>query len=254
MQPGLQLYTLRTLLERDFGATLDAVAAIGYREVQVSTRAGLSPAEIRRLLDDRGLVCPSIHLELGSPLEAEIEAALALGARHAVLSAPPELFELADGRIVGLRTLALDDWRAIAEGLDRTGERLRDAGLRFGYHNHHFELVPLDGVLPYELLLEQTDPGLVALEPDLGWFRFADVDPVPYLEAHPGRVPACHVKDVGADGTFVDPGEGVVDFAAVRAHAARAGIEHWFVEHDSPADPLETARAGYRLLEPLLAD
>ena len=251
IEPGLQLYTVRALLEQDFASTLEAVAALGYREVQVSPRAGHSASTIRGWLDAAGLVCPSIHLDLRQPIEAEVEAALTLGAETAFLSAPRQVFYVKDGKF-GIRDdLTLDTYREIAGELDAMGELFHSAGLVFGYHNHAFEFAPIDGVLPYDLLVDQTDPARVALELDLGWAQLGGADPLAYFARYPGRFPVCHVKDVLADGTFVDPGRGTVDFERAFSKADQAGLRHFFVEHDTSADPLATAAAGHAYLSGL---
>lgn len=252
IEPGLQLFTVRKLLEADFRGTLERVAAIGYREVQVSPRAGHTAAEIRSMLDDVGLVCPSIHLDLSSTTEAEIESAKTLGAQTVFLSAPRQVLKIENGKFAGIRDdVTLDEWRAIADALNATGEAFRAAGLVYGYHNHAFEFPPVDGVVPFDLLLERTDPELVAIEIDLGWAKIAGADSLAYFDRYPGRFPVCHVKDVDAEGGFADPGAGTVDFPAIFAHAKRAGLRHFFVEHDTTADPLATARAGYSYLKQL---
>ena len=253
IEPGLQLYTVRDLLAADFPGTLEAVAAIGYREVQVSGRAGHAPAGIRRWLDDAGLVCPSVHLDARQTTETEIEATKILGAETAFLSAPPEMFVVQDG-VYGIRSDAtLDDYRKISDGLNETGARFHAAGLVYGYHNHAFELAPIDGKLPFDLILERTDPDLVAIEIDLGWAQVGGIDPLEYFRRYPGRFPVCHVKDVLADGTFVDPGTGTVDFPRAFSEASTAGLRHYFVEHDTTSDPLATARAGFAYLKTLTA-
>lgn len=250
IEPGLQLYTVRKRLKKDFAGTLEAVAAIGYKEVQVSPRAGHTPAEIRKMLDAAGLVCPSIHFDMRSGVEAEIEAAGVLGASTVFLSAPVQIFIIEDGKFRGMRDdVTLDEWRAIADKLNETGEKFKRAGLVYGYHNHAFEFAPIDGMLPFDVLLERTDPALVAIELDLGWLQVGGADPLPYIERFPGRFPVCHVKDVLADGTFVDPGKGTVDFARTFARAERAGLKHFFVEHDTAQNPLATAAAGYAFLK-----
>ena len=250
IEPGLQLYTVRELLEKDFAGTLEAVAALGYREVQVSPRAGHTPSTIRKLLDDAGLICPSLHFDMRSSLEAEIEAAGILGAQTVFLSAPMQVFIIEAGQFKGIRTdVTLDEWRAIADVLNETGRQFAQAGLSYGYHNHAFEFAPIDGVVPFDLLLERTDSATVAIELDLGWLQVAGADPLQYIERYPGRFPVCHVKDVLADGSFVDPGAGTVDFARTFAHAKQAGLEHFFVEHDTSQDPLATAAAGFAFLK-----
>jgi sugar phosphate isomerase/epimerase len=248
IEPGLQLYTVRDLLESDFAGTLQAVAELGYHEVQVSPRAGKTPTEIRGWLDDAGLVCPSIHLDPRSSIEAEIEAASILGARFVFLSAPVEMFVVKDGRYSIRTDASLDLYRRVADGLNETGARFREAGLVYGYHNHAFEFTPIEGQLPFDLILEGTEADLVAIEIDLGWAKVGGIDVVDYFRRYPGRFPVCHVKDVLADGTFVDPGAGTVDFAAAFAEASTAGLQHFFVEHDTTKDPLGTARAGHAYL------
>jgi sugar phosphate isomerase/epimerase len=249
IEPGLQLYTVRELLEKNFAGTLEKVAEIGYREVQVSPRAGKTPQEIRKMLDDAGLVCPSMHLDLRTPLNAEIEAATVLGAKTAFLSIPIQVLNIENGEVKGFRDdVSLDEWKKIAESLNQMGEACRTADLVFGYHNHAVEFRKTDGVLPFDLVLEQTDPELVAIEIDLGWAHIGGVDPVPYFEKYPGRFPVCHVKDVNADGSFADPGKGVVDLERAFAAAEVAGLEHFFVEHDTTTDPLATAAVGYAFL------
>lgn len=254
IEPGLQLYTVRKLLEADFRGTLEAVASIGYREVQVSGTVGRTPAEIRRMLDDNGLRCPSMHLDLRNTPEQEIEAAKTLGAETVFLSAATQVLRIENGKFVGIRDdVTLDEWRAIAEELNQTGAAFRKAGLVYGYHNHAFEFPPIDGVVPFDLLLERTDPSFVAIELDLGWLQAAGADPLVYIERYPGRFPVCHVKDVLADGSFVDPGQGTVDFERTFARADDAGLSHFFVEHDTTPDPLATAAAGYAYLKTLRA-
>jgi sugar phosphate isomerase/epimerase len=254
IEPGLQLYTVRAPLEQDYPGTLDQVAAIGYRKVQVTARFGHSAADVRGWLDGSGLVCPSVHLDVRQPVEAEIEAAQGLGAESVFLSAPMQLFKLDGDKVIGIRTdVGLDTWREIAEEQNERGAKFRDAGLTYGYHNHHFEFIPVDGVLPYDILLERTDPELVALEADVGWMQVAGVDVLDYFDRFPGRFPVCHVKDVLADGSFVDPGEGTVDFQRIFDASEQAGLRHYFVEHDSATDPMATARAGYAYLSTLRA-
>ena len=94
---------------------------------------------------------------------------------------------------------------------------------------------------------------LVALEADLGWMHVAGVDPLVYFDRFPGRFPVCHVKDVLADGSFADPGRGTVDFQRTFDAAEHAGLRHYFVEHDSAADPMASAAAGYAYLSTLRA-
>ncbi len=243
---GLQLYTVRSLMAADMERTLAAVAGIGYREVEFAGYFGRSPAEIRRILDAEGLAAPSAHLPVSAfrdDLDATLEAASVVG--HAYLVLP---------WIDAAEREDLDGYRRVAEQMNRIGERCRAAGVRFGYHNHDFEFSPLEGTVPYHVLLAETDPELVAMEADLYWMVNGGVDPLACFEAHPGRFELVHVKDRTPDGRMVDVGAGAINFAAIFRRAGLAGIRHAFVEHDAPADPEASIRASHEALVALRAE
>ena len=146
---------------------------------------------------------------------------------------------------------SLDDYRVIAARFNRVAERASEVGLEFGYHNHDFEFEPLDSQIPYEILLEETDPTLVKFEMDLFWITKAGRDPVPYFRDQAGRFPMVHVKDLASDGAMVDVGAGTIDFASIFALSEQAGIRHYFVEHDHPPNPFESIATSYRHLRGL---
>ncbi|WP_457651577.1 sugar phosphate isomerase/epimerase family protein [Rhodocaloribacter sp.] len=238
---GLQLYTVRSLLEQDFAGTLEKVAAVGYKEVEFAGYFGHGPEDVKALLGRLGLTAPSTHVLLDAlapdALDATVANAVAVGHRYLVMAWLPE-----DERA------SLDAYRRHAELFNRAGETCHEAGLRFAYHNHDFEFVDLDGVRPYDLLLSETDPELVKMELDLYWITKAGADPLAYFAQHPGRFPLCHVKDMAADGEMTEVGAGTIDFATLFAHATEAGLTHYFVEHDHPADPLASITASFAYL------
>lgn len=240
---GIQLYTVRNALEADFAGTLQRLAAIGYQDVEFAWNRGGSPAGTRQLLHDLGLRAPAAHLEVTdfeAGWDATVTAARALGAEYLVLA-----WIDADQR----RTL--DDYHHWAERFNACGRKARDAGFRFAYHNHAAELSPIDGQVPYDLLLANTDPDTVGFEMDIYWVLEGGGSPLAYFARWPGRFPLLHVKGRAADGAMVDVGAGSVDWAAIFARRAEAGVKHLFVEHDEPADPLASAAASYRYLRHL---
>jgi sugar phosphate isomerase/epimerase len=240
---GLQLYTVRADLARDFEGTLEQVAGIGFREVELAGDFGRSPQSLRALLDRLGLVAPAAHLRavaLRDSLPQAIEGALALGHQYLVLSylAPDE-------------RRSLDDYRRVIELLDRSAATCRAHGLVLAYHNHDFELTPLEGEVPYQLLLRETDPDLVRFEMDLYWLSKAGGDPLEYFREYPKRFPLVHVKDMDKTPArgFTEVGNGVIDFARIFAHSELAGIEHYLIEQDTtPGPALDSVRASYRYL------
>jgi sugar phosphate isomerase/epimerase len=243
---GLQLYTVRTLMERDVEETLAAIAGVGYREVEFAGYFGRQPRALRATLDRLGLAAPATHQPLEAlrgDLRGVLDAAQTLGNRYVVCPwvAEPE------------RTLA--GYRRIAGELNRWGAACRERGLRMAYHNHEFEFTRVEGQVPYDLLLAETDPSVVWMELDLFWITKAGLDPLAYLEAHERRFPLWHVKDMRAPRgaqEMVAVGEGDIDFGRIFAQAARAGLEHFFVEHDEPADPLASVRTSFDHLRRLV--
>ncbi len=242
---GLQLYTLRRELARDFTGTLAAVAAIGYQEVEFAGYFGRKPAEVKAAVEQAGLRAPAAHVPISSlrrDWNGALEQARIVGHEYLVVAWIP---------VEERRTL--DGYRRIAGLFNRAGAEARGAGITFAYHNHDFELAPIDGRLPLDVLLQETDPKDVAFEMDLYWITKGGGDPLAYFARHPGRFPLVHVKDSrGAPRHIMaDVGSGIINFRRVFAQRARAGFRHFLVEHDEPADPFASIRASLDYLKRL---
>jgi sugar phosphate isomerase/epimerase len=242
---GVQLYTVRDMMKADLPGTLAQVAAIGYKEVEFAGYFGRSPAEIRELLSRNGLTSPSTHLSfdsLQSGWQKELDTAKAIGHEWVAIAWIPEE-----------KRRTLDDWKAHAALFNRAAEQAKAAGLRFAYHNHDFEIRPVGGTRPLDLLLTQTDPSLVDFEMDLYWVVFGGANPLDFIGQYPNRFPLVHVKDSAGppDNKMVDVGSGKIDFRSIFAQSDKAGIKHYFVEHDQPADPIATLRNSYNYLHSL---
>lgn len=232
-------------MERDFDSTLATVAKIGYREVEFAGYFGRPPAQVSASLSRHGLTSPSTHIpyeRMGSEWGQVLDESLAIGHRFVTIPWIPE----------GARA-SLDGWRRVADRFNEAGRAAREAGLGFAYHNHGFEFVPAEGSIPYDLLLELTDPGLVSFQLDLYWAVRAGQDPLTYISAHPGRFPMYHLKDSAGppEHEMVDVGSGVIDFATILERADSMGARHYFVEHDSPTNPVASIRAGFAALADL---
>jgi len=256
---GVQLYTVRDLMKADFEGTLAKVAAIGYKEVEFAGYFDHSPKDVRAILDRLGLTSPAPHVaydQLGDKWPEQIESAKIIGQSYIVCPWIPE--ELRKDP---------DIWKKAAETFNRAGEASQKAGIQFAYHNHWFEFLPVNGKLPYDFLLETCDPKLVKMELDLCWITVAGGDPVKYFDRHPGRFPLVHVKDMKrlpkvseaggqdfgdslhADMTAV--GSGIIDWKRIFAKSEKAGIKHYIVEHDKPADALASIKESYQYLRQL---
>lgn len=265
--PGLQLFTVMTDLERDFEGTLAAVAAIGYREVETIGAFGRDPAWVRAQFDAHGLVSPSQHLVPGdlysvfkrfAHSELGFEEVRQLWTRAMTTDLAEPIIDEAAGRarILGQKYLVwqiiwpeeMADRTALAkfcDGMNRAGARCREAGLVFCFHNHADEFAVRDGVVPFDFILDNTDPATVKIELDAHWVRKGGRDPVRYLERHADRIVQCHLKDGTPDGEITTIGRGVIDFPALIAAARRAGIEHMYVEYDLADDPMGAIRESW---------
>ena len=243
---ALQLYTVREHTARDMVGTLGRIAAQGYRAVEFAGFGGVPVADLRTALDDLGIRAVSAHLGLDD-LQTNPERVLAdlkaLGCSYAVVAYIQEE-----------RRQNIEQVRQVAAILNRSGEICRDAGLRFAYHNHAFEFAPLDGTTMFDVLLEETDPALVAFELDVYWLRYAGIDVVEMLRRLAGRVPLVHIKDMAADEERAPApvGEGIFEWREVLDACAEAGVEWYIVEQDNPTDPMAEVERSLRNLEKLM--
>jgi sugar phosphate isomerase/epimerase len=247
---GVQLYTVRGVLPEKPAETLRAIDAIGYREIE-GTQGLLD--KIVPALEGTKLKPVSIHLDskvvtqgTGDDLARVLETVKKAGFTFAVMPyLPPN------------ERGGLDVIKKLAETLSRAGEKCRSAGLRLCYHNHSFEFEPMRGGTPFETLMSNTDPNLVALEMDLFWVSVAGQDVVATLAKYKGRTPLIHLKDK-AKGTpdrfnesvdraaFKEVGNGTMDWPKILKAAEAAGVEHYFVEQDqTPGDPVDSLRQSF---------
>ena len=242
---GVQLYSVRDMMKADLPGTLARVAGIGYKEVEFAGYFGRTPTQIRELLKHNKLSSPSSHLpfeSLQSGWQKQLDDAKDAGHEWVTIAWIPEE-----------KRQTLDDWKSHAALFNRAGEQAKAAGLRFAYHNHDFEIRPVGGTRPLDLLLSSTDPKLVDFELDLYWVVFGGGSPLDFFNRYPKRFKMVHVKDSAGppDNKMVDVGQGKIDFRSIFAQSEKAGIKHYFVEHDQPADPIATLRNSYNYLHAL---
>jgi len=243
---GIQLYTVRAEMAKDFEGTLKAVAALGYKEFEFAGYNNKTPQEVKALLANLGVTAPSAHFPIAAfekDLNKTIDTAKAVG--HKILICP---FLMPNER------KTLDDYKRVCSILNRAGEACRAAGIQLGYHNHDFEFKELEGQLPMDLMLAECDKNLVKIELDLGWMTYAGKDPLVYFAKHPGRFISFHVKDMNPNTKeiTVELGRGNVDFKRIFAKSKQAGVKHYFVEQDrSTMSPLESIKISMEYLKKL---
>ena len=241
---GLQLYSVRNLLPKDFDGTLRQLYDAGFREVEAAGYLNKSAKDFRGAIDHAGLRCISGHYTLvllRSDLDQLMEYAHTVGQEYMICSSAGGVHR--DPSRKG--DLTLDDWRYVAEEFNRVGEKVKAAGMTFGMHNHIPEFAQENGVLVYDELLRLTDPNLVVFEMDCGWVTAAGHNPIDFLSKTPERFPLLHVKDMvrGPDGKYhsVVLGHGSIDYHPILR--AAKGVKHYFVEQEEfVGDPMTELR------------
>jgi sugar phosphate isomerase/epimerase len=252
---GIQVYTLRDLMAKDLVGTLQKVAEIGYKNIELfgygeGKYFGKSIAEMRKITDDLGLKVVSAHYlsgqgsnAWGTPVnqwEKAVEDAAKMGQKYMTVA-----FLLPDER------KSLNDYKKVSDILNKAGEITAKYGITMAYHNHDFEFIPLEGQVPMDVLLKNTQADLVKFELDIYWIKKAGLDPIQFFKQNKGRVPLWHVKDMEKEsGDFAPVGDGVIDWMAIFKEEKTAGLTHFFVEQDNHkyGTPLENIEKSLKWL------
>jgi sugar phosphate isomerase/epimerase len=240
---GVQLYSVREMLPKDYAGTLKQLAALGYREVEAAGFYDRPVEEVKAAMNSAGLRCVSSHYPLGT-LKPQLDSILpyckSLGVEYVVCSSPMRQDPSASNA-----PLSLDDWRWVADQFNQIASKVQAAGMSFAYHNHVGEFGAIDGVLPYEELLKRTDPAKVGFEMDCGWVEVAGHDPVHYLKQYPDRIVMLHVKDFkDKKPPSVALGTGAIDYKPIFEAARGARIRHCFVEQEESQGAMMDALAA----------
>lgn len=241
---GLQLYTLRTDLPKDPKGVLKQVASFGYKQVEGYEGPqgifwGMKNTEFKKYLDGIGLNFVSTHCDINKDFEKKAAEAAEIGMKYLICP------------YLGAQK-SLDDYKRFADEFNKRGEICKKNGIRFAYHNHGYSFTALDGQMPQDIFMQQTDAALVDFEMDIYWVVTAGADPIAWLKKYPNRFRLCHVKDrakgVAATETnaSVDLGTGAIDFKKILSEAKKQGMQYYIVEQEryDNTTPLKSAEAG----------
>jgi sugar phosphate isomerase/epimerase len=244
---GLELYSVRKEMAKDFDRTLAAVRAIGYTDVELLwsfDNFGKSTAEVKAALAREGLLAPSAHISPAMILigwERRLETAKALG--HEYLIVPS---------LTSDTSRTLDDWRAWADRFNEAGAVARRAGLWLAFHNEPDHMKPIEGKIPYDVFVDRTDPSVVRHQLDVGNMTMGGGDPLAYLERYRERYWSFHLKDVVPDRSHdTELGAGIVDLRRILAAIANIAAKPCYVEQEGPADALASVKLDYEYLRKL---
>lgn len=271
-QIGIQLFSLPKMLSENFVGGIKMLSQMGYKELELygpfpfSTESaqkrwsavtpqlgfsgsgyfGKSIQEVKTILADNGLKTPAMHTDLDTlqnGMDKLGEAAHSLGQTYVTLPAIPDE-----------KRQTIDDYKRIAEAFNKIGENAKRNGIKFGYHNHGYGIKPMNGQIPLQIILDNTDPNLVFFELDIFWTASGGANPIDYLTKYPNRYKMLHLKDMkekkefSGDGgnasqwiplfsNMTTAGDGVLDLKGIVKKAKEIGVEHYFVEQDMVASP-----------------
>jgi len=242
---GLALYTIRGEMGKDPAAALAAVAETGFTWLEAADHRdgkfyGMKPKEFGKLVKKNGMVALSSHSGINPEnYEKMIDEAAESGMKYIILPSLPRDW-----------TNTIDGYQRAADFFNRAGAKCRKAGITFGFHNHQVEFQEINGRVPFDILVEQSDPKLVIFEMDLAWITAAGKDPVAYFRKYPGRFELWHLKDLTPEKQDATLGEGIIDFRPILAEARTAGMKYWFLEQDfcrthTPMESIRISRDYY---------
>ena len=245
MKTGLQLWTLRDVIKTDLAGTLAALSKIGYNSLEPFGFDGSfythTAKEFRKICNDLGMDITSTHCGITAQNASQYtDKAAEAGLEYLILPS-----------FSGRPEKTIDDFKQVAHEMNQIGEIVRKSGIIFGYHNHDIEFQLLDGKLPYDTLLAETDPALVTFQMDIFWVVKGGQDPLHYFRKHPGRFRTWHVKDMGNDGDSCIVGNGRINFRDLLKHSGKAGLKRIFVEQEqySEGTPLYCVEQSYKYIQ-----
>lgn len=267
--PGIQLFTFFNIIDDDVEGTLKKIAELGYKNIESAFSKkegyyGLKPKEFASLLKNMGMSWKAHHV-LGAPFKMPPGTKLPTDPDGKPITIPPmknllenhqELVdEAAEGGIeylvcANIPTNTAEEIKSSLAILNKTAEATKKAGVQFAYHNHDWEFKNVDGKVPYELFLTETDSENLKFELDIAWAVKGGADPIKLFQRYPGRFPLWHVKDLDKDHKLILPvGEGTVDYKRYFQHTKTAGLKYYFVEHDMPADPFSSITTSLKYIK-----
>ena len=236
---GLQLYTLRDDMPKDPKGVLKQVSSFGYKQIESYEGKqgmfwGMSNTDFKKYMDELGMTIISSHCDINKDFEKKAAEAAAIGMKYLICpyKGPQK---------------SLDDFKKFADEFNQKGEICKKNGIRFAYHNHDYSFKEMDGQLPQDVMLKNTDPSLVDFEMDMYWVVAGGQDPEAWLKKYKNRFRLCHVKDRTKGATEAADtctlGEGSIDYPKILKTAKENGTEYFIVEQEkyTGTTPLKAA-------------
>lgn len=229
---GLQIHSVRPQLLLDFEGTLKKIADIGFKNIEAYglDASGLfiekiKPLVYKKTVNNLGMNLLSTHINYFDYENSEkvVDLCLEAGVKYAIIPSMPENFRK-----------SISQYHRFAEYLNMVGEKFKESGITFGFHNHDYQFQKLENEIPYEILIKETEKELVTFQADLYWMTKGGADPLKFIHKFPGRYKSFHVKDIDLNGNRRSVGSGIIDFEAILNAKKVAGLKDYFVEDFRP--------------------
>ena len=247
---GIQLYSVKEDMATDPAATMRALSGYGYKQFEGFDGGkgilwGMQPSEFKNLTSEIGVDFIASHANVFENLDLQAQQAAEVGMKYLICP------------WIGPQK-TLEEYKQIASQFNQIGEKLKSHGLKLAYHNHDYTFVSMEGQLPQDILMDETDPELVDFEMDIYWVHVAGINPAEDLAKYPGRFRLCHIKDASAGSG--DPhergvrlGQGEIPYANLIRESERLGMEYFLIEQERfvSGTPMEAAEANARFLASL---
>jgi len=243
---GIQLWTVKEDMAKDAKGTLAAMSKDGYRQIESFEGRqgmfwGMKNTEFKTYMNDLNMNLISSHCNISQDFEKKAAEAAEIGMKYLICpyKGPQK---------------SMDAFRKFADEFNKAGETCKKNGIRFAYHNHDYSFVPINGEMPQDVMMDNTDKDLVDYEMDIYWVVAAGADPEAYFKKYPGRFRLCHVKDLGKTASgheSVQLGKGTIDFPTILKTGASNGLKYYIVEQEAftGSNPLESAEADAKYMK-----
>jgi len=267
---GIQLFAL---IGRDlprtwekFSGAIEAAAGMGYEFIEPAGLWGFDPNIIRKKAEDSGLRVRSLHMGFDQMNDLPVDTTMAQ-ARDVVYSSE-NIVAVSRATVPIARDLgcewgviassatssykSVDSIKRLCNAFNEASVIAQQAGLKFGYHMHSIDFTPVEGVMPYELLIEQTDPS-VRYELDVCWAEAGGVKPAAFIAKYPKKIVSFHLQDLTPEKKVANPGEGVIDFKAIHEAARKLDNPMFLVDRDGVTGDarVEQAKQAFHYLQSL---
>lgn len=246
---GLQLWTLRDVINENPKDTLKQVASFGYKQIESFEGKqgifwGMNAGNFKKYMDDLGMKIVSAHCDINKDFEKKAADAASIGMNYLICpyKGPQK---------------SIEDFKKFADEFNAKGEICRKNGIRFAYHNHDYSFKAVDGQIPQDVMMDNTDKNLVDFEMDIYWVVTAGASPEAYFKKYENRFRLCHVKDreknavAGEGEASCIVGQGSIDYPTILHTAKKCGMEYFIVEQEKYANttPLLSAEADAAYLK-----